>query len=148
MPETSLRRDWAGAVGCAVLVLLGSGAIVAAREFSDLGAVFPRTIGALLVVFGLVWLGLFARGRTRAQAALEGSSWRRAGVAITMLAWAFALPPLGFLPASAAACAALLLLSRHGRWTLPALLIQALATGLLLVGLYVLFQHVLRVPLP
>ncbi|RVT53814.1 tripartite tricarboxylate transporter TctB family protein [Rubrivivax albus] len=151
MPEShtpQAGRDWAGAAGCAVLIVLGAAAFMAAREFSDLGAVFPRTIGALLVVFGGVWLVLFAMGRTRAQAALEGSSWRRAGVAITMLGWAFALPPLGFLPASAAACGALLLIARHGRWTLSALLVQGLATGALLIGLYVLFQHVLRVPLP
>lgn len=141
-------RDIAGAVACAVMVALGAATWVAAGEFSDLGAVFPRTIGGLLVAFGVVWLLLFALGRTRAAPALEGAHWRRAAVAGVMLAWAFALAPLGFLPASAAACTVLLLVSRHGRWSLPALLGQALATALLLIGLYVLFQHVLRVPLP
>ena len=142
------RRDVAGAAGSAVLMTLGAASFVAAKEFSDLGAVFPRTIGALLVAFGAVWLVLFALGRTRAAAPLEGSITRRAGTAAVMLAWAFALPPLGFLPASAAACAVLLLLARHGRGSMAALLAQALATALLLLGLYVLFQHVLGVPLP
>lgn len=142
------RRDVAGAAGSAVLMALGAASFVAAKEFSDLGAVFPRTIGALLVAFGAVWLVLFALGRTRAAAPLEGSMARRAGTAAVMLAWAFALPPLGFLPASAAACAVLLLLARHGRGSMAALLAQAVATALLLLGLYVLFQHVLGVPLP
>jgi hypothetical protein len=142
------RRDVAGAVGSAVLVALGVASFVAAREFSDLGAVFPKTIGALLVVFGALWLVLFAIGRTQAAAPLEGSMPRRAATAAVMLAWAFALPPLGFLPASAAACAALLLLARHGRGSKATLLVQAVATALLLLGLYVLFQHALAVPLP
>ena len=146
MAET--RRDVTGAIGCAVLMALGAASFVAAKDFSNLGAVFPRTVGALLVAFGAVWLLLFALGRTRAAASLEGSMARRTGTALVMLAWAFALPPLGFLPASAAACGALLLLARHGRGALPVLLMQALATALLLVGLFVLFQHVLGVPLP
>lgn len=61
---------------------------------------------------------------------------------------AFALEPLGFLPASVAAQAALLLIAQHERWTLARLLAYALSTGLVLVFLYLLFKQVLKVPLP
>jgi len=147
-PTTSPGRDVAGAIACVALVAIGIASIVAAQDYSDLGAVFPRTIGALLVAFGVVWLALFALGRSRASPALGGSHWRRGAAAAVMLAWAFALGPLGFLPSSAAACGLLLLIARHGRGSLGALLGQAVATAALLAGLYVLFQHVLRVPLP
>lgn len=54
MPE--IRPDIPGAIGSALMVLLGAGAIWAARDYSDLGAVFPRTVGALLVALGSVYI--------------------------------------------------------------------------------------------
>lgn len=146
MAET--RADLPGAVGSALMVLVGAGAIWAARDYSDLGAVFPRTVGALLIALGVVYIVLVALGRTRRGAAAEGSFARRALVAVTMLAWGFALDPLGFLPASAAAMAALLLVAHHGRWTLRAALVSVLATAAVLGLLYTLFKHALQVPLP
>jgi putative tricarboxylic transport membrane protein len=140
--------DLAGAIGSALAIVVGAAAIWAARDYSDLGAVFPRTVGALLVVLGIVYIVLFAIGRTHAQAALQGSTLRRVGVAIVMLAWAFTLVPLGFLPSSAAAMAALLVIANHHRWTLRSALLYAASTGLVLAALYVLFKHALRVPLP
>ena len=44
--------DLRGALGSAAAMALGAAAIWAARDFSELGAVFPRTVGALLVALG------------------------------------------------------------------------------------------------
>lgn len=146
MPD--IRPDIPGAIGSALMVLLGTGAIWAARDYSDLGAVFPRTVGALLVALGTVYIVLVLIGRTRRAMSSDGSSMRRTLVAVVMLAWGFTLGPLGFLPSGAAAMAALLLIAQHGRWTLRTALLYGASTSVILVGMYALFKHALQVPLP
>lgn len=130
------------------MVLLGAGAIWAARDYSDLGAVFPRTVGALLVALGCVYILLVLIGRTRRATGSDGSSMRRTLVAVVMLAWGFALGPLGLLPSGAAAMAALLLIAQHERWTLRTALLYGLSTSVILVGMYALFKLALQVLLP
>lgn len=142
------RADLPGAIGSGIMVLIGAVAIWAARDYSDLGAVFPRTVGALLIALGCVYIVLVVLGRTQAAAALEGSTTRRTLVAIVMLAWGFALGPLGFLPSGVAAMAALLLIAHHDRWTLRTALVYGLSCAAVLGLLYVLFKHALQVPLP
>ena len=146
MPE--IRPDIPGAIGSALMVLLGAGAIWAARDYSDLGAVFPRTVGALLVALGCVYILLVLIGRTRRATGSDGSSMRRTLVAVVMLAWGFALGPLGLLPSGAAAMAALLLIAQHERWTLRTALLYGLSTSVILVGMYALFKLALQVLLP
>lgn len=143
MPE--IRPDIPGAIGSALMVLLGAGAIWAARDYSDLGAVFPRTVGALLVALGCVYILLVLIGRTRRATGSDGSSMRRTLVAVVMLAWGFALGPLGLLPSGAAAMAALLLIAQHERWTLRTALLYGLSTSVILVGMYALFKLALQV---
>ena len=63
-------------------------------------------------------------------------------------AWGFALGPLGFLPAGAAAMAALLMIAQHDRWTLRTALGYGLSAATVIGLLYTLFKHVLQVPLP
>lgn len=140
--------DWPGAVGSALAVAIGVAALAFSGEFSMLGAVFPRTIGGLLIVLGLLHIGLTVRGRTRAGRPASGSTARRVGVMAVMLAWAFALQPVGFLPSSAVAFVLLLALAQHERWTPARLLSHAAAGAVLLIGLYALFKLVLLVPLP
>ena len=146
MPE--IRPDIPGAIGSALMVLLGAGAIWAARDYSDLGAVFPRTVGALLVALGCVYILLVLIGRTRRATGSDGSSMRRTLVAVVMLAWGFALGPLGLLPSGAAAMAALLLIAQHESWTLRTALLYGLSTSVILVGMYALFKLALQVLLP
>lgn len=148
MREAPTRADLPGAIGSGIMVVIGAGAIWAARDYSDLGAVFPRTVGALLIALGIVYIVLVGLGRTRRAAAVDGSSVRRALVAIVMLAWGFTLGPLGFLPAGAAAMAALLLIANHDRWTPRTALAYGLSCAAVLGLLYALFKHALQVPLP
>ncbi len=146
--EGATGRDTGGAVGSVVFIGIGVAALWHSGEFSMLGAVFPRGIGGLMIGLGVAYLVLFALGRTRAVAPIEGSLLRRAGVAVVMLAWAFALVPLGFLGSSALAFALLLVVANHERWTARRLLLYPLSGALLLGGLYTLFKLVLMVPLP
>ena len=145
---TTSRPDIPGAVGSALMVVIGAGAIWAARDYSELGAVFPRTVGALLVALGLVYIVLVLLGRTQLGAAAEGSTIRRALVAVVMLAWGFSLELIGFLPAGLAAMAALLLIAQHDRWTLRKALVYGLSTAMVIGLMYTLFKHALQVPLP
>ena len=145
---TEARADIAGAIGCVLMICVGAAAFWAANDYSPLGAVFPRTIGGMLVAFGVTYLILFALGRTRRAAAPDGSHLRRAGVAIVMLAWGFALVPLGFLTSSAAAAAALLVIANHHRWTPRTVLVYAGSCAVVLGALYSLFKLILLVPLP
>jgi len=146
--ETAAGRDTPGAIGSALLIGVGAAALVYSSEFSDLGAVFPRAIGGLMVAMGALYLVLFAMGRTHRAAPAVGSNLRRAGVAVVMLAWAFALEPLGFLASSAIAFVLLLVLANHERWTPRTVLSYGAVGVLVLGGLYALFKHALQVPLP
>ncbi len=145
---TEHRPDIPGAAGSALMVAIGAAAIWAARDYSELGAVFPRTVGALLVALGIVYIALVALGRSHRVDVAEGSFARRVLAAAVMLAWAFTLEPLGFLPSGGAAMAALLLIAHHDRWTLRTALVYGLATATVLGLLYALFKFALQVPLP
>lgn len=144
----STGRDVPGLIGCLLAVALGIAAIAASGDFSPLGAVFPRAISALMIVFGLAYVVLALRRPLPRPSAAPGSALRRIGTVAVMLAWAFALQPIGFLTSSVCASAALLLLAQHDRWTLRAALLYSLATALVVGGLYTLFRFVLQVPLP
>ena len=146
--EAPRRVDIPGAVGCVLMMIIGVLAVYHAREFSDLGAVFPRAIGGLLVALGALYIVLTALGRTRRAAAPGGSHARRAGVAVVMLAWGFALPTLGFLASSAVAMFLLLLLAQHERWTPARALLYPGAVLAVLGAMYALFKLALQVPLP
>jgi hypothetical protein len=149
LTENERRRpDLPGAIGGVLAIVLGIAAYAAAADYSDLGAVFPRTIGSLLVALGVTYLAVVARGRSQRAAQAAGSTLRRAGVAVTMLGWAWALEPLGFLWSSALAFAALLFIANHERRGPRILALHVLAGALLLGGLYALFKHALQVPLP
>lgn len=148
MAEPPRGRDPLDAVGVVLLVALGAAALAASADFSPLGAVFPRAIGAALVALGLAYLVLLAMRRTPRLAGLEGSNLRRGGVAVVMLAWAFALEPLGFLASSAGSVAALLVIANHSRWTPLKALGYGASAALVLAVLYLLFAVALRIPLP
>ena len=142
------RRDIQGVVGGVLAILVGVAAYAGAAEFSALGAVFPHTIGLLLVLFGVMLLVMALRGRTRAPAPADGSHVRRAGVALVMAGWAWGLEPIGFLWSSALAFGALLFIANHAHRSPRTLALHGLAGAVLLLGLYALFKHALQVPLP
>jgi putative tricarboxylic transport membrane protein len=146
--KEAVRSDWPALVGSVVAIGLGAAAFWAARDFSPLGAVFPRSVGLLLVILGTLHVVFFALGRTRRAAPLDGSMLRRAAVAAVMLGWGLGLGMLGFLPASAVAMAALVAIAHHGRWTARAALVFTGASGTVLLALYGLFKFALLVPLP
>lgn len=142
------RRDVPGLVGCALAFVIGIAALANSGEFSPLGSVFPRTIAGLMIMLALLYAGLALRRPQPQIAPAPGSTARRVGTALVLLAWAFALQPVGFLFSSVCGCTALLLLAQHDRWTARTGLVYGLAMILVLGALYTLFRFVLKVPLP
>jgi putative tricarboxylic transport membrane protein len=140
--------DWPGAIGSAIAIAIGSAALAYSGTFSMLGSVFPRTIASLMIALGLIYIVFTLRGRTDRGPRVEGSNVRRVGVMVVMLAWAFTLEPMGFLPSSAAAFVVLLALANYDRWTARRAVGFAAASVLMLGGFYFLFKHLLKVPLP
>jgi hypothetical protein len=140
--------DWPGAIGSAIGIVIGAAALYFSSDFSALGSVFPRTVAALMIVLGALYIFFTVRGRTTRGPRAEGSHARRVGVMAVMIGWAFTLEPLGFLPSSAVAFALLLALANHDDWTARRFITYALAGSVMLGGLYTLFKVVLLVPLP
>lgn len=134
-------------VASLVFVVLGALALLGTRGMSPLGSVFPRAIASAMILFALAdivwrWLG----GREEEPA--EGSSLRRAMLAVIMLGWALLLERVGFVATSLAACLLLLLVANHEPWTGRRATGYVLSTLAVVTGLYALFAYGLEVPLP
>lgn len=133
------------------------------REMSQLGAVFPAVISLVVIVAGLLRLGqLGLRGvvanhergsdpssdSSSDASSDSGSTPRRLALVGIMLAWALALPWLGFLLTGLASFVGLMVVAQYRRWS-PRRLAGHLLTGAMLVAFfYALFALVLNVPLP
>lgn len=120
-----------------------------ARNMSQLGAVFPVVISAVIMVAGiarLIQLSLHSVMTTSPSS--RGSTPRRAMLVVVMLGWAVTLPWLGFLVSSLVSFVALMLIAQYQRWY-PRRLAGHLLVGACLVGcFYALFALLLNVPLP
>jgi hypothetical protein len=147
-PSAEPSRDLPGAIGSVLAIAIGAASVLAAGDYSPLGAVFPRAVGVLLIALGALYIFFVVTGRARAGEAPKGSTPRRAAVAAIMLGWGFALGPLGFLPSSAVAMALLMVVAHHGRWSPRTAGLYGGAAGVVLLALYGLFKHLLLVPLP
>ena len=154
-------------IAAGLALALGAYALSQTGEMSQLGAVFPTTAAIVLILAALglalqVALrgkagpdrddGQTAPGRTALSRAAPGRTaleWPRlAGLAITLLAWALLLKPLGFMPTAALGLLAVGVVTYRERMGLKTLALHLLAAGVLLTGFYGLFSVVLRVPLP
>lgn len=131
------------------------------REMSQLGAVFPAVISLVVIVAGLLRLGQLGlrgvvanhergsdSGSDPSSDSSSRSTPRRLALVGIMLAWALALPWLGFLLTGLASFVGLMVVAQYRRWH-PRRLAGHLLTGAVLVAFfYALFALVLNVPLP
>jgi putative tricarboxylic transport membrane protein len=142
------KRDIAGIVGAAILIVIAAMAIYHSKEFSPLGSVFPRTIGAAMILFSGAYI-LVALARPQpAKLPERGSPWRRTLLVVVMIAWAVLLEPVGFLSTSVFAFTAIMLIANYHRWTPRRAVAYAVSGAIVLGGLYAIFRFVLQVPLP
>ncbi len=142
------ERHVPGIIASLVFAAIGIVAIYYSREFSALGAVFPRTIAAAMIVLCVVYVAVALMRPIKIEKPQPGSAGRRIALAITMLAWALFLEPVGFLVTSIVCFAAALVIANYDRWT-PRLAVAYAAVGILVLGaLYGVFSYVLQVPFP
>jgi putative tricarboxylic transport membrane protein len=142
------RRDIPGIVGAAILIVIGAIAIYHTRDFSPLGSVFPRTIGAAMILFAAVYIVVALARPQPAKLPERGSPWRRTLLVVVLVAWAMLLEPVGFLSTSVVAYVAIMLIANFDRWTPRRAVGYALSGAIVLGGLYGIFRFVLKVPLP
>lgn len=141
-------RDLPGIIGSALFILVGIAALYYSRDFTKLGAVFPRTMGSAMIVFAIAYIAL-ALLRPAPPAAVEQGSWtRRILLVVAMLAWALLLNEIGFLTSSVLCFAVILLIANYDRWTLRMALTYLVVGAIVLGGVYSVFRFGLQVPLP
>ena len=117
----------------------------------DVGpATFPRALAWVLLICSayLVFDGI--RTRTKDPAVSFGSwahspqAWRRlALVPIAVLTYTFAAAPVGFIPTTMLVLFVLIMDFSNGRWV-----VAATISLIFTVGIYLVFAHILLVPLP
>lgn len=144
----TVRHELGAAAACIGFIVLGIAAFSASSDYSTLGSVFPRTISALMVFLSVLYLVLSWLRPRAAPDRTTGSKGRQVAVVVIMVAWAFALQPIGFLTSSTIAFVLLLIIGHYGDWSPRLAVLYGGAAILVLGSLYVLFQVILQVPLP
>ena len=130
-----------------ILLLAGGYMLIEAAGMTEFGAIFPRLAGGGFVVGALVLLARVAAGKPDAVPTPD-----KAGRALLLLAvlmaWAFLLTAIGFVPACLIGAAATSVLAQSR--LPPARTLAIRAAGLMTITFTVaaLFSLVLNVPLP
>jgi hypothetical protein len=133
-----------------LFILLGAVVLHDTTTYVDADSfVFPRTIAITLIVLSLALVILKAiRPGVAAEAPVPGSTPRRIGLVLAMLAAGAAMPYVGFLVSGLAAFGAIMALAMYDRWTRRRAVVFGLAGVGIVAGFDGLFAGVLRVPLP
>ncbi len=142
------RVDVRGIAGSAIAIAGAAAAWYYAKDFSDMGAVFPRTLSAILAILGVLYIVMAVLRPEPQRAHAPGSNVRRVGLVAVMVAWSALIEPVGFLTTSIGCYAAILALANYDRWTPRLAVTYAVAGAAVLGGLYAIFRFVLEVPLP
>lgn len=149
---TAAQRDWPGFLVALGFAGLGGYAVSGSLGMTPMGAIFPRTVGGILVVLAAIQAArcLFGQGgASELEEGVDGGSrTRRLVVGGVMIGWAFLFPPIGFIVTSLAAVLILMLVAEFNPVPLRRRLLR---TGLaaIMVGLfYWLMVSVLYIPMP
>jgi hypothetical protein len=148
--QTSRSSGIGGVIVAALMVIFAAVVIWETTTYADFdSAVFPRTVAIVLIACCLAYIAMWLAGLTRAAPPAEdGSSPRRVGLVLLMLASAFIMPWAGFVLSSLLLFAALTALAMYERWTPFRLIVYPLVGIAIVIGFYMLFGQLLRVPLP
>ena len=149
---TTATRDWPGAAVALGFAALGAYAVSGSLAMTPLGAIFPRTIGGVLIALALVQAVRCLLGRGGASALEEGarggSAARRAALAGVMLVWVVAFPLVGFVVTSLIAGSILMVIAEFERLTPRLLTLRLLLVAAMVAAFYWLMVAVLYIPMP
>jgi putative tricarboxylic transport membrane protein len=145
-------RDWPGAAVAAGFAALGAYAISQSLAMTPLGAIFPRTIGFVLVALALAQAVRCLLGRGGASTLEDGdrggSTARRAALAVVLLVWVVAFPIIGFLVTSLVAGAMLMVIAEFEALTPRLVAVRLALVGTMVAIFYWLMVSVLYIPMP
>lgn len=144
----TLERDRRGAIACLVLFVVGGVILLASRDYTALGSVFPRTMAILMMALSLLYVVQVMRRPRPVEFETGGANGRRLLMFAIMLAWAFGFERLGFLTTSLIAYALALMVANFNPWSPRDIVLYFGSGAAVVIGLYLLFRHVLQVPLP
>jgi putative tricarboxylic transport membrane protein len=153
MSEERRKPDLAGAAVALGFAAVGALAVVQSLAMTTLGAIFPRTVGGVLIGLAAVQIALSLGGRG-GQGGGEGAdtSWdglgRRLTLVAIMLAWAILFPLVGFVVTSVAAALGLLFVAEHEQPPLAMRLLRIAVVVAMVAVFYWLMVRVLYIPMP
>jgi putative tricarboxylic transport membrane protein len=149
---TAARIDWPGTAAALGFLALGGYAVAESYAMTPLGAVFPRTVGALMAGLSLVQLVRCLRGRAGPRSGEGGegggSAVRRAAMAAILLVWALVFPVVGFLVTGTLAGLALLFVAEFEPVPPRTLALRAAAVVAMVLISWWLMTAVLLIPMP
>ena len=143
--------DTPGIILAAIFILIAAIFLIDSRNLADPDSyVFPAAICSVMIALciGFIVWNLLKPHPDKEATLLPGSTLRRVGLVVLMLASAFIMPYVGFLPAGIGVFAALMVLAMFEPWTWKRALTYALVCVAIVTGFYVIFDIVLLVPLP
>ncbi|WP_274423689.1 tripartite tricarboxylate transporter TctB family protein [Chelativorans sp. YIM 93263] len=149
------EKDWAGAVGSVFFLIVGLYTFVTSFGMSDMAAMFPRTIGAVMAALAVLQILASVTGRS-GKSLERGSSvaeqaeglGRRLVLVAVMAGWALLFPIIGMFVTSFIACVILMATGTFARLS-PLRLGILLGTVLVMVTFfYFLMTNVLNIPMP
>lgn len=148
--EPAPGRDLPGTLIAVAFVIIGALAWWDTTDMADPDSyVFPRTVIVLMIGFSLLLiLRNLVYGGGQHHRSTAGSWPRRVCLVAAMLLGALAMPLVGFLPSGVAVFLAIMLLAMYDPWTGYRRIAFPLVGFAIVVGFFVLFSEVLRVPLP
>jgi putative tricarboxylic transport membrane protein len=148
--RTDAQRDIKTIVVGVLFIILGLVVINDTTNYVDADSyVFPRTIAITLIVLSLALVILkVVRPGVPAEEPEPGSTPRRIGLLVAMLAASAAMPYLGFFLSGLAAFVAIMALAMFDPWTRRRLVFFGLVSVAVVAGFYGLFAGLLQVPLP
>lgn len=129
-------------------IALAAGALWFSRDMSIMASVFPRTIGALLLLFGVMLLIGAVMTHPQLERPATGHWPRRLSLIAIVLAWSLTLKWLGFLATSLAFSALLAVVAHFDHWSGRRILTYGATLLVIIAAFYGLFAWLLNVPLP
>jgi putative tricarboxylic transport membrane protein len=147
------RPDIGGAAIALVFLAIGIYAVWTSFAMTMLGAIFPRTIGGVLIGLSVIQIGLSFTGRG-AQASGEGGETskeglgRRLALVAVMIAWALLFPAIGFVVTSFVAAVLLIFIAEHERTAAGIWLFRIAIVAAMVGAFYWLRARILYIPMP
>lgn len=152
MTTETRRPDWTGALAALGFGAVGIYAVAESLAMTPLGAIFPRTIGAVLIGLSALQVARCLLGRGGGTVLEEGetggSAPRRIALAAVLVVWVLLFPVIGFVVTSLAAALALMAIAEFETHTLRATALRILIVAAMVGVFYWLMVRVLHIPMP